>query len=120
MTLRISSSQLQAVEQANFHAWLRSHVDALTDLLPDVASAFPSPLFERRVEALLRRADLHGMYDQVETIPYCFAALTLGFGFESQPQYGWAPAAMRLQGQARGEAIWDGLEASAASTMGET
>jgi hypothetical protein len=111
MTIQISVSQIDQLQDSNWGKWVDLHRQALQDLLPDVAAAYPGAAFAQRVDILLRRVDLHGMLQQEETVPYCYASLTLGVGFEAQPRYPWAQAAMALQGPARGEAIWDGLEA---------
>jgi hypothetical protein len=110
VVFQISAWQFDQLELSTFDTWVRLHCDILTDLVPEVAAAFPEPLFERRVEALLRRAELHGMWEQEETIPYCYASLTLGTGFETNQKLAWAPLAMALRGAPRGQAIWDGLE----------
>lgn len=117
MSLQINGSQLQKLQDASWTRWVELHLAVLHDLLPDVAAAYPGAAFAQRVEVLLRRADLHGMVQQVETVPYCYASLTLGVGFEAQPRHPWAAAAMALEGPARGQAIWDGLESTSSAAQ---
>lgn len=111
--LIISARQFQLMEDMTWPAWVSGHAKAMADLLPDLAAAYSDLAWRERIEALLRRADLHGMVRESETTAYCYGSLTLGAGFESRPEMPWFAEAMGQDGNARAEALWDGFEAAA-------
>lgn len=111
--LRISDAQLDDLETLAWSRWVDRHVTAMADLLPDVVAMYPADVFARRVDALLRRADLHGMDRQPETVAYCYGSLQFGVGFEARADLPGIAQAMALSGAPRAEALWDAFEASA-------
>ena len=111
--LTISTGQLAILEAGNWRQWVQRHADLLSEMLPDVAMMYPPEAFAQLVDGLLRRADLHGMAEQRETLAYCYGSISLGQGFESHPALPWVGAAMALTGAARTGALWDGFEAVA-------
>lgn len=110
--LIISAKQFQLMEDMTWPTWVKGHAKAMADLLPDVAAAYSELEWRQRIEALLRRADLHGMVRETETTAYCYGSLTLGAGFESRPEMPWFAEAMAQSGDARAELLWDGFEAA--------
>jgi hypothetical protein len=111
--LTISRTQFKRLGDGTWKTWVHQHMETLADLLPDIAASYSEPAWSQRIEALLRRADLHDMLYEAETVAYCYGSLTLGIGFESRPDLSWAPDAMALRGDTRAEALWDGFEAAA-------
>lgn len=111
--LTINKGQLSTLEAGGWDPWVRWHAGRLAEMLSDVAMVYPPEAFAHLVDGLLRRADLHGMVEQRETLAYCYGSITLGQGFESHPTLTWARPAMLLTGVVRAAALWDGFEAVA-------
>lgn len=109
--LAIRARQLAVLDDSTWRNWVSRHVEALEEMLPEVAAPYPPGEFANRVEALLRRADLHGMVQECETLAYCYGSLTLGLGFESRPEFEWVAAAMAASGPTRAGLLWEGFEA---------
>lgn len=107
--LTITTTQLTQLDEPMWIGWVDWHVTTLRDLLPDIACLYAEQIFRALIEGLLRCADLYGMVQQDETLAFCYGSLTLGVGFEADPRFDWAAAAMAETGSARAMLLWDGI-----------
>lgn len=117
--LVISTDQLSVLENKTWDTWVVTHANALADLLPDIAANYDITSWRQLIDSLLRRADLHGMTLECETVAYCYGSIVLGIGFESYPDLPWTGMALSARGEARAEALWDGFESSASNKISE-
>ena len=117
--LIIGSAQMSALQDQWSAAWLRSHVETLSGMAPELVAPYDARALDALVARMLCRADLLGVHLRSATVAFCYASLWLGVGFEAQPEHAWAAELDAVPAAAQADFIWDGLEREVSGALGD-
>lgn len=111
--LRISESQLAALERWTADRVLEDHVAALTGLAPELLAPYSPAEIYALTGRMLVRAESLGLQLRGATIAFCYASLLFGVGFETLPEHAWTRTLVDTPPDSQADRIWDAIAAAA-------